>query len=218
LPFTGFTEEDFSVFELPGFEARMPVLKANITPKLKELGAELLPALQREVSPNLHVHVAQHLRRSVNAPEETWVAFSRDKRGYKPYTHFRVAINSLGVKIVCYMEEYAVDKPTFAENLRRNARAIADYLKQHPEIRSHDHEANYGKLMEGRQLSEEDAAQLAGRLTKVKSQHANFAIKFTGNHPLVKSPKFAGTALEAIKDLLPLYLLGAEPGYRMTAE
>jgi uncharacterized protein YktB (UPF0637 family) len=218
LPFTGFTEEDFNVFELSGFEARMPVLKAKITPKLKELGAELLPALQRGISPQLHTHVAQHLRRSVNAPEETWVAFSRDTRGYKPYMHFRVAINSEGVKVVCFMEEYADDKPTFAQNLQRNARPLAGYLQEHPHIRSHDHEANYGKLLDGRLLSEADAVQLADRLTKVKSQHANFDIRYSRTDSVVRSAELPGAVLEAIKDLAPLYRMGVEPGYRITGQ
>jgi uncharacterized protein YktB (UPF0637 family) len=209
VPFSGFTERDFAVFDLPDFATRMPELKANITPKLKELGEELAPRLSEACGQTLYPHVAQHLRRSVNPPAETWVAFSRDRRGYKPYIHFRVAINGEGVKVACYLEEYSDDKPALAENLKRNAAALADYLKGNPQIRSHDHEANYGRLLDGRTLSEADITHLADRLSKVKSQHANWAIRFAKSDRVVRSPELADTALKAVGDLLPLYRLGS---------
>ncbi len=213
MPFSGFTPADFGVFELPGYEARMPALRERVTPKLKELGAELEPRIAAVTGTELVPHVALHLRRSVNAPEETWVAFSRDKRGYKPYVHYRVAINGLGMKVACYLEEYAEDKPMLAEGLKRNAKELAAYLAKHHRIRSHDHEANYGKLQDGRTLNEQEILQLAERLAKVKSQHANFAIRFTRDHPAVQSDAMVEEACAAMGDLAPLYLLGAEPGY-----
>lgn len=211
MPFSGFTDKEFDVFELPDFATRMPALKANITPKLKELGEALAPRLSEACGQTLYPHVAQHLRRSLNAPAETWVAFSRDRRGYKPYTHFRVAINGEGVKIACYMEEYSDDKPALAANMKRNAATLAAYLKSKPHIRSHDNEANYGKLLDGRTLTQADITQLADRLAKVKSQHANWAIRFAKTHPVVQSAELADAAVEAIKDLLPLYALWAAP-------
>lgn len=215
MPFTGFTDEDFAVFEIPGFEARMPALKGRISPKLKALGEQLAPEVSEAAGQALYPHVAQHLRRSVNAPEETWVAFSRDRRGYKPYVHLRAAINAEGVKVACFMEEYAEDKPILAEGLKRNAEALAVYLCEHPHIRSHDAEANYGKLLDGRTLSEADIRALADRLSRVKSQRANFSVRFAKTHPVVQSPELADAILKAIRDLAPLYRLGAEPGYRM---
>lgn len=215
MPFSGFTDEDFAVFEIPGFEARMPALKRRVTPKLKALGEQLAPEAPEAVGQTLYPHVAQHLRRSVNAPEETWVAFSRDRRGYKPYVHLRAAINAEGVKVACFLDEYAEDKPTLAEGLMVNAEALAVYLCERPHIRSHDAEANYGKLLDGRTLGEADIRVLADRLARVKSQHANFAVRFARTHPVVQSPELADAVLKAIRDLAPLYRLGAEPGYTM---
>jgi uncharacterized protein YktB (UPF0637 family) len=212
LPFSGFTDEDFAVFDLPDFDTRMPALKANITPKLKILGEQLAPRLSEACGHPLYPHVALHLRRSVNAPEETWIAFSRDRRGYKPYIHFRVAINGEGVKVSCYMEEYSDDKPALAKNMKRGAADLAEYLKSKPHIRSHDHEANYGKLLDGRTLSKADIMKLADRLSKVKSQHANWTVRFAKTNPVVKSPELADASLECIKDLMPLYTLGFETG------
>src|SRR6266511_3600407 len=96
VPFKGFTEDDFEIFSLPDFDTRMPALKSRITPKLKELADELLPRLIERTGLELSTHVAQHLRRSVNPAGETWLAFSRSARAYKPFVHLRVAINLSG--------------------------------------------------------------------------------------------------------------------------
>src|SRR5581483_9932503 len=96
------------------------------------------PSLPEITHRELYPQVAQHLRRSVNPPVETWVAFSPAPRGYKPFIHFRVAINGGGLKVVCHLEEDSEDKATFAGGLQRNAAALACHLAAHPEIRAGD--------------------------------------------------------------------------------
>src|SRR4051812_43059364 len=92
--FTGFTPEDFAVFEVPDFAARMPLVRTQLKPKLTHIGAAVTELLAEVVEEPLYPHVAQHLRRSVNAPVETWVAFAREKRAYKPFVHLRVGISA----------------------------------------------------------------------------------------------------------------------------
>ena len=108
--FNGFTDLEFDIFELPGFEARMPAIRARITPLMKELGAMMTQPLRLATGLELYPHPAQHMRRRVNAPEETWVAFSRSPRAYKPFIHTRLAVNASGVRITCHLEDYADDK------------------------------------------------------------------------------------------------------------
>jgi uncharacterized protein YktB (UPF0637 family) len=208
---TGFTSRDFDIFDLPDFETRMPTLKAEITPKLKAIGEVLAPRLSEAMGHDIFPHVAQHLRRTVNAPEETWVAFARNKRAYKPFVHTRVAINGTGLKIVCHLEDYARDKPAFAENLKRNAKALAAYLAEHAEILSYDLSDPYGKPMAGRQLNMKALKAFSERLLTVKSQHVSFAIPIDRSSPVVANPDMLVEA--ALKDmalLLPIYRLGAE--------
>jgi len=216
--FAGFTDSDFAIFELPTFDERMAALKSEITPKLKELGAELASAVSEAAGGALYPHVALHLRRSVNPPEETWVAFARDRRGYKPYMHFRVAINGSGVKVACYTEEYSEDKLLLAAGMARCATPLAAYLARHPRIRSHDAEANYGKLLDGRTLKKKDIAELAARMQRVKSQHSNFAIRYPSTELVLRSASLVDEALAAIRELTPLYHLGVDPKYRIPAE
>src|SRR5687767_1425367 len=206
-----FTDKEFDIFEIPGFDARMARLREEITPKLKELGSVIAPRLEEAIGLELRPQVAMHLRRSVNPPEETWVAFSREARGYKPYVHLRVGVNGFGVKFSCYLEEDADDKPVFAANLKANAKALGTYLAQNPQIRSHHAEANYGKMLPGLKLNSKALLDLADRLDKVKSQHANFAISLPRTDSALKSAEsLADAAVEGLTLLTPLYRLGAE--------
>ena len=78
-----FTKKDLEVFEIHGFADRMQVIADEIRPKLVKLGELIQPQLSRLVNLPLFPHVAMHARRSVNPPDETWVAFSHDQAGYK---------------------------------------------------------------------------------------------------------------------------------------
>jgi uncharacterized protein YktB (UPF0637 family) len=210
MAFNGFTEREFEIFQIPGFEARMPAIRAEVTPKLKALGEHLTPALREASGVEFHPHVAQHLRRTVNPPVETWVAFSPSTRAYKPFTHFRVAINGEGLKIVCHVEEDSEEKAAFAEGLQRNAAVLASYLAAHPEIRVG---VARGELGSG--APPPDAAALAAfgeRLERVKAQDATFCIAVERTAPVATSAALPERALAGMQALLPIYRLGAEPG------
>jgi uncharacterized protein YktB (UPF0637 family) len=210
MAFSGFREREFDIFHLPGFETRMPAIRAEVTPKLKVLGEQLLPSLREATRVEFHPHVAQHLRRTVNPPVETWVAFSPSARAYKPFTHFRVAINGEGLKIVCHVEEDSEEKATFAAGLQRNAAALAAYLAAHPEI-----QAGVARGELGSGAPSPDAAALTAlgqRLERVKAQDATFCIALDRRDPILGSTALTERALAAMRALLPIYRLGAEPG------
>lgn len=213
MSFQGFTKTDFEVFTLPDFASRMPTLKATITPKLKLVAEELAPKLSIKFGHELFPHVAQHLRRSVNAPEETWAAFSREKRAYKPVVHTRVAINGASVRITLHLEDYADDKAAFAHGLKQNAEYLGNYLAEHSEILSFDLSDPYGKPMNGRSLNSDAIAAFADRLASVKSQHAGFGIVISKSDPVLKNPSaFLKRAVRESLKLMPLYRLGYDPG------
>lgn len=211
-----FTPNDFDIFTIPGFDPRMTRLKAEITPKLKELGGVLAPKLEEMSGLRMTSQVAQHLRRSVNPPQETWVAFCREVRGYKPYVHLRLAINAHGLKFTCYLEEDADDKSVFAKSLRVNAKALGDHITRNPQIRSHHAEANYGMLNSGMLMDGKALKALAERLDTVKSQHANFAISMPRADSATKSKdSVIEAAMDSFGLLLPIYRLGVQKNYRI---
>ncbi|MCW3099689.1 MAG: hypothetical protein JWL77_5307 [Chthonomonadaceae bacterium] len=207
--FSGFTQDDFGVFEIDGFAARMPQLRAQIKPKLMQIGQILTARLSEIAGEPLHPHVAQHLRRTVNAPVETWVAFSRSPRAYKPFVHLRCGISAEKVRVTVFVEDYADEKLLFADNLRRQANALEHYLALHPTILGYELRDVAGEPKRGHALDAATLRSFADRMHRVKGQHAIFGIAFAKTHPVVQSgPEFLEAVVEAAKTLKPLYDCG----------
>ena len=86
-----FKSTDFEVFTVDGLEERMSAIKTNIHPKLEALGNSLQRIYPNKLMRTFY-HVAKHARRKVNPPNDTWVAFSTNKRGYKMLPHFQIGL------------------------------------------------------------------------------------------------------------------------------
>ena len=80
MPAAAFNAGDFRVFDVKGFQPRMTEIRGRIRPKLEALGHSLAPGVSRATGGPSFVHVAKHARRTVNAPDDTWVAFGPDTR------------------------------------------------------------------------------------------------------------------------------------------
>jgi uncharacterized protein YktB (UPF0637 family) len=213
--FEGFEPADFEVFEAPDFSQRMPRLKARITPKLKLVAAALNERMTETLGEVVYPHVALHLRRSVNPPVETWAAFARNARAYKPYVHLRAAISADRVRVLVFVEDYADEKETFAINLARNASALAAIFAHNPTIHAYDMLDAEGKPRHGRTLDARTIRAFAERMKRVKGQHARFGIAFASTHPVVANgPELLDAVVEAARQLRPLYDCG-KPGYKV---
>ncbi|MEJ8544642.1 YktB family protein [Brevibacillus borstelensis] len=92
ISFTGFDQNDFDVFAIDGLDARMEGIKSLIRPKLELLGQHFSPSLSMATGEEMFYHVAKHARRTVNPPNDTWVAWAGDKRGYKKHPHFQAGL------------------------------------------------------------------------------------------------------------------------------
>ena len=214
MPFKGFTQDDFDIFNLEGYQSRMPRLRAEITPKLKELAAALTPRLIEATGLELYPHVALHMRRTVNPPEETWAAFARSTRSYKPFVHFRVAVNRNGMKVVCFVEDDADDKGTFAANLKKNASAVLKLMKDHSEMRSFDLLDSAGHARND--LKKKEIVAFSERLAAVKGQHASFGISIDRSDPRLNSAEGqVETAVVCVQSLLSFYRLGLNRGTKL---
>jgi uncharacterized protein YktB (UPF0637 family) len=207
--FEGFGPEDFEVFTAPEFGERMPRLKARITPKLKQIAASLTDRMTETLGEVVYPHVALHLRRSVNPPLETWAAFARSARGYKPVVHIRAGISEDKVRVVVFVEDYADDKLLFAENLARNADALALWCGHHPTIHAYDILDESGEARYGHTLDADSLRAFAARMKRVKGQHARFGIPFASSHPVLSSgPECLEAIVEATWQLRPFYDCG----------
>ncbi len=87
-----FTQHAFDTFQIDGLEPRMEAIRERIQPVFRDIGQEVAPDLTVATAEDVHVHIAQHARRKVNPPKDTWMAFSPDKRGYKKHPHFQVGL------------------------------------------------------------------------------------------------------------------------------
>jgi uncharacterized protein YktB (UPF0637 family) len=209
MSFEGWTEDDFAVFEIEGFEERMPALKARLTPKLKAIGEALAPRLRAETGLEFHAKVAQHMRRRVNPPEETWVAFSRNTRGYKPYVHLRVSVNAEAAKVVCHVDDDADDLPAFGSRLKKRAAEMAAFFAAHPQVRCYNLRSADGEPLSGAALDRKALVNLSARLPRLRGEHIHFAIRHPRAEAVAMRPEaFLDTTLKELDLLLPLYGLG----------
>lgn len=119
MQFTGFTPEQFAVFEREGFTDRMLGIRTLVRPALQALGQDLAPHLESLAGHPLYPHVALHARRRVNPPDDTWVAFGRSERGYKAYAHFAVGIGVEGVYVGLVIKDESDDRATLGRQLAK---------------------------------------------------------------------------------------------------
>lgn len=92
MKFTGFTQTDFDTFQIDGLEQRMAAIQERIQPKFKLIGEGLTDDLSAMIGSEMHLHIARHARRTVNPPQDTWMAIAGNKRGYKKHPHFQVGL------------------------------------------------------------------------------------------------------------------------------
>ncbi|MFC4617205.1 YktB family protein [Camelliibacillus cellulosilyticus] len=118
MTFNGFTEQDFAVFNVKGLEARMEAIITTIRPKLEALADQFAPILTAFTGDEMFPHVAKHARRTVNPPNDTWVAFASDKRGYKKHPHFQAGLWKSHVFIWFAIINEAVNKDMMAARLK----------------------------------------------------------------------------------------------------
>lgn len=130
MSFSGFKSPDFKVFDIPGFKPRMDAIRAQIRPKLEAVGRELLPDVTRIGGGPAFAHVARHARRTVNPPDDTWVAFALDQRGYKKHSHFKVAVSRGAVRFLFEAGPEHADKKRWAAAWKRHAPKLVPVLRR----------------------------------------------------------------------------------------
>jgi len=125
-----FAAGDFKVFDLQGFQPRMAAIRAQIRPKLEALGETLRPGVASVTGGETFAHVAKHARRTVNPPDDTWVAFGPDKRGYKKSCHFKVAVSRHSIRFLFEAGPEYAEKKKWAAALRKGAPRLATALRK----------------------------------------------------------------------------------------
>lgn len=165
MNFNGFTEEDFNVFSIEGLEERMAALTSVIRPKLEYLGSVFVDKLSAETGQEMFYHTAKHARRTKNPPNDTWVAFSSNKRGYKMLPHFQIGLWETHVFIWFAVIYEAPSKSEIGRNFERHFHDIMKSIPDHF-VWSGDHMKPDAKP--AADLGKEGLLQMFQRLQNVK--------------------------------------------------
>ena len=209
MAFDGFTEKDFQVFAIPDFAGRMAAIRKQIQPKLYALAEEIGPKLKAVAGSDIFPHVAKHMRRTVNPPDDTWVAFGPEKRGYKKAQHFKMAISRHCIRFLFEVGPEYADKAKWAERCHREDGRLAAALKKGSGLGwyKNEHDEEPAALLAS--LSPQEIEGLAGELTRRKDGQLVFGRRLDQAEVVRQTPQgFARAALATFAGLSPLYRLG----------
>lgn len=202
--FPGFTLADFDVFGIPTLEGRMEGIKGGPRPKLEALGRDLAPVLSALTGQELFPIVARHARRKVNPPNDTWIAWSANKRGYKMLPHFQVGMWQTHAFIQAGVIYEASGRAEFARNLTANLSTIREALPPHFRWLE-DYTRPEGILH--KDMTDADFHRIAGRLSTRKEADCMVGLSVDRQHAVAARADFADLALGVMQKLLPIYQL-----------
>ncbi len=206
--FPGFRASDFKVFDIPGFKPRMQAIKTQIRPKLEAAGRDLLPDVARIGGGEAFVHVARHARRTVNPPDDTWVAFADDKRGYKKNCHFKVAVSRSAVRFLFEAGPEHGDKRHWAAAWKRHAPQLVPVLRRAKGLAwfKNEHDEQPSAILSD--LSADEVARLGDELTRTRDGQLVLGRAIPAEEAARWTPRdYARAAKETFHLLAPLYRL-----------
>lgn len=208
MPFPGFITADFKVFDVDGFAPRMAAIRSRLRPKLEAAGRDLLSDVTRIGGAEAFAHVAKHMRRTVNPPDDTWVAFAADKRGYKKHCHFKVAVSRHCVRFLFEIGPEHDDKKRWAGAWKRSAGKLGPVLRRVRGLAWFENEHDEAPAAPLADLTPDRLAGLADELVRTRDGQivlgravaAEEAARWT-------EAQYRNTALETFRMLAPLYRL-----------
>lgn len=199
-----FTEKDFDVFTIAGLDPRMAGIRSTIQPKFQELDEYFAEKLGDKLETEFFVHIAQHRRRTVYPPENTWSALSQKKRGYKMEAHFQLGI----WPDYLFMWLSLIDNP-------KNEKAIAQAFLDNQELFKQLDDDFYLSIdhtqPEIERLNEADLEKHLTRFRDVKKGEFQIGRIIRKTDNLLNDPEKARAyMLKTYEELLPLYELASK--------
>lgn len=205
MEFNGFTKEDFDVFTIAGLDNRMEALIQNVRPKLDFLGSYYAPRLSELTGEEIFAHVAKHARRTKNPPNDTWVAFASNPRGYKMLPHFQIGLWETHLFIWFAVIYECNQKPQIGENFIKHLNQIHQTIPA-SFVWSEDH-MKPGATEHG-SLSKEDLQASFQRLKVVKKAEILCGCHFDRDIVIQMGPSELLRSIDDVfRKILPLYKL-----------
>jgi len=208
MPSSAFVTADFKVFDVKGFQPRMSEIRSRIRPKLEALGHSLAPTVSRSLGTEVFAHVAKHARRTVNPPDDTWVAFSPDARGYKKHCHFKVAVSRHRVRFLFEVGPEHADKRRWAAAWKKNAPKLAPVLRRVRNLAWFKNEHDEEPAAPLADLTPEGISELADELMRTRDGQLVIGRATAADEAARwREAEYRAAALETFRALVPLYRL-----------
>lgn len=196
-----FTKTDFEVFSIEGLEPRMAAIRSEIQPKFQDLDDYFAEKLGAQLATTFYVHIAQHRRRTVYPPENTWSALSQKKRGYKMEAHFQLGIWDEYI----FMWLSLIDNP---KNETQIAQAYLDHLELFDNLSDDFYVSVDHTQSTVTRLIDTDLEKQLLRFRDVKKGEFQVGRILRKEDPLLLEPKQARAyMLNTYQQLIPLYQL-----------
>ncbi len=151
--FNGFTSDDFSIFKNDNLDETMTLIRNQIQPKFRLMGESITPIISKTINKELYLHIAKHMRRTVNPPKDTWFAIGGNKRGYKAMPHFQFGLfdDHAFIWLAFLYEIY--NKEFISQTLKANSNLFSPLIKD-KFILSTDHTKKGGEYLTNETLKE----------------------------------------------------------------
>ncbi|WKY78931.1 DUF1054 family protein [Leuconostoc lactis] len=194
-----FNAQDFDIFDEPTLSGRMTAIRDVIDPKFEQAAAVLLPILATD-GKHWTAHIAKHLRRTTNAPDNTWVAFAPNKRGYKMMPHFELGLWADHLYLYLAVEENMKPQqtPDIVAKLQRAREQVAQLPAEY--VLSADHMVNATQPLT---LSAYDG--LVARFAAVRHSEVLIGLTIPRGDDRLKGDRSVEVLSTAVKTLLPIY-------------
>ncbi|WP_017379521.1 YktB family protein [Paenisporosarcina sp. TG-14] len=202
MKFNGFTQNDFDTFTIEGLQPRMTAIQERIQPKFQAIGQPLTDDLSAILGNEMFLHIAKHLRRSVNPPNDTWLAIAGNKRGYKQHPHFQIGVYDDHVFVWLAFIYELPNKTNIANTFLKNLKTIKSTVPNDYVV-SLDH-----MKKDATSLKEIDLKESLERFRDVKKAEFLIGRHFAANDPILSNGnEFFDVVKETFETLLPLYKL-----------
>lgn len=189
-----FRKESFEVFDIEGLEMRMQGVRAEIQPIFMEIGEQLKEKIKQSFpEQEFYLHIAQHRRRTSNAPENTWSAIGTQKRGYKMEPHFQLGIWQDYVFIYLSIIDQPKGQADYAQRLSSDLSLPKDFVLSKDHTKSDFYGSNHLEEFVTRLKNIKKSELEMGRVWKAE--------RFDGQ----QDDMILQEMLETIDDLLPIY-------------
>lgn len=203
-----FDRKDFRVFDVTGFADRMHAIRERIQPRLHEIGETLSPGISALLDQPVFTHVAKHARRTVNPPDDTWVAFGLDKRGYKKDVHFKIAVSRHAVRLLFEVGPEYYDKGGWQRSWKREFASLSDDLSRTTKLAWFRDEHDEDPAADLRKLESAALRDLGQALVRRRDGQLVLGRRLDEKAVLgMSEAAFRKTVIATFRPLTPLFLL-----------